>query len=226
MEPRRASGSVSEDNCRKCMVRRRTGKNGNRSRPMSRRSGTGGHVQSSDFLILYSFLRQRFFLPPSSRCRHASIRPLEERFIRSVQVGRSRFSRCCHLICDLQFRFSGWNVGQAIDAVTGTRLWLLSCIFLERFCFCFAVLSLRGCRNCRSAAVMQRVVHFSAYPQMVQQHRQLSSCGDNRSLLPLFPPRSASFRPQRLGSQSGPNGLRISCAPCTIRDEGDETCET
>jgi len=26
-----------------------------------------------------------------------------------------------------------WNVAQAIDAVTGTRLWLLSFLFLERF---------------------------------------------------------------------------------------------
>jgi hypothetical protein len=26
-----------------------------------------------------------------------------------------------------------WNLGQAINAVTGTRLWLLSFLFLERF---------------------------------------------------------------------------------------------
>ena len=26
-----------------------------------------------------------------------------------------------------------WNVAQAINAVTGTRLWLLSFLFLERF---------------------------------------------------------------------------------------------
>jgi hypothetical protein len=43
-------------------------------------------------------------------------------FIRSVQVGCSRFSRCCHLIVDLS-SISRWNLGQAIDAVTGTRLW-------------------------------------------------------------------------------------------------------
>src|ERR1700690_1869979 len=32
---------------------------------------------------------------------------------------------------------------------------------------------------------------------------------------PLFPPRSASFKPQRLRSQSPPNGPRMCCAPCT-----------
>src|ERR1700736_2359927 len=32
------------------------------------------------------------------------------------------------------------NRGQAINAVTGTRLWLLSFLFLERFCFGFVVL--------------------------------------------------------------------------------------
>jgi hypothetical protein len=43
------------------------------------------------------------FLPPSSHCRHASIRTLEERLVRSVQIGRSRYSRCCHLIGALWF---------------------------------------------------------------------------------------------------------------------------
>jgi len=52
---------------------------------------------------------------------------------RSVHVGRSRFSRCCHLIGALWFYSLEWNLGQAIDAVTGTRLWLLSFLFLERF---------------------------------------------------------------------------------------------
>ena len=41
-------------------------------------------------------------------------------FVRSVQVGCSRFSRCCHLIIDLA-SISRWKLGQAINAVTGTR---------------------------------------------------------------------------------------------------------
>jgi hypothetical protein len=39
-------------------------------------------------------------------CRHPSIRTLDERFLRSVQVGCSRFSRCCHLIFDLSFHLN------------------------------------------------------------------------------------------------------------------------
>jgi hypothetical protein len=34
---------------------------------------------------------------PNQPCRHPSIRTLSERLLRSVQVGCSRFSRCCHL---------------------------------------------------------------------------------------------------------------------------------
>src|SRR5882757_1297956 len=49
---------------------------------------------------------------------------------------------------------------------------------------------LRGCRHCRFAAVVQRFVRFSAHPQMMQQHRQLSCGGDNGSLLPAL---SAAF---------------------------------
>jgi len=41
--------------------------------------------------------------PRYNYCRHPSIRTLDERFFRSVQVGCSRFSRCCHLIFDLSF---------------------------------------------------------------------------------------------------------------------------
>ena len=37
---------------------------------------------------------------------------LDERFLfRSVQVGCSRFSRCCHLIIDLPFHSLGMEVG-------------------------------------------------------------------------------------------------------------------
>ena len=42
-----------------------------------------------------------------------------------MHVGRSRFSRCCYLIGALWFCSSESNLGQAINAVTGTRLWAL-----------------------------------------------------------------------------------------------------
>ena len=41
----------------------------------------------------------------------------------SAQVGRSRFSRCRHLISALWLCSSEWNLGQAVNAVTGIRLW-------------------------------------------------------------------------------------------------------
>jgi hypothetical protein len=47
------------------------------------------------------FFDKLFVLGELCRCRYASIRTLEERFVRSVHVGRSRFSRCCYLISDL-----------------------------------------------------------------------------------------------------------------------------
>jgi hypothetical protein len=59
-----------------------------------------GRSQVSCFVF---FVEHGFFSPPSRHCRHPSIRTLNERFFRSVQVGRSRFSRCCHLIGDLRF---------------------------------------------------------------------------------------------------------------------------
>src|ERR1700752_3024769 len=63
-----------------------------------RSQGNSGFIAS--FLF---FVAEKKFSSPSSRCRHASIRTLEERLFRSVHVGRSRFSRRCHLISDLSF---------------------------------------------------------------------------------------------------------------------------
>ena len=46
----------------------------------------------------------------------------EERFcFARCKLGVLVYSRCCHLIVDL-FSVSPWKLGQAIDAVTGTRL--------------------------------------------------------------------------------------------------------
>ena len=47
----------------------------------------------------------------------------------------------------------------------------------------FCIFVLRDCRHCRSAAVVQRFVRFSAHPQVMQQHRELSCGGDDGSLL-------------------------------------------
>ena len=59
-----------------------------------------------------------FAFEPSRLCRHPSIRTLLLSDCRSVQVGRSRFSRCCYLIIDLGSRPSGRKLGQELVAVT------------------------------------------------------------------------------------------------------------
>jgi len=71
-----------------------------------------GRSESSGFFCF--FVGQGLSLPPSWPWRHPSIRTLEERLVRSVHVGRSRFSRCCHLIIALGFCSWRVNPGQAI----------------------------------------------------------------------------------------------------------------
>src|SRR5271170_2019333 len=73
------------------------------------------------------------------------------------------------------------NLGQAIDAVTETRLWALV------FSLSGTVLFLRDCGYCRWAAVVQWFVYFSAHPQVMQQHRQLSGGRHDGSLLAVPP---------------------------------------
>src|ERR1700747_1190265 len=80
-----------------------------------------------------------------------------------------------------------WNLGQAINAVTETRLWafffsLPGTVLILLCCFV-----LRGCRHGRSAAVVERFVHFSAHAQMMQQHCQLSCGRHDRSFLSVLP---------------------------------------
>jgi hypothetical protein len=93
------------------------------------------------------------FLPPSGRCRHASIRTREERSFRSVQVGRSRFSRCCHLIIDLLSHRKDeswtWPLTQSPELGFGLLLFLFPGTVLTWFAF----LVLRGCGRCRLIAV-------------------------------------------------------------------------
>src|SRR5271166_2847032 len=80
---------------------------------------------------------------------------------RSVQVGRSRFSRCCHLIVDLPSHLK--NESWARPLTQSPELGMLGFVFfLSRNVLCC-------CQECHSIAVPQRFVHFSADPQVVQQ---------------------------------------------------------
>jgi hypothetical protein len=74
--------------------------------------------------ILFSFGEATFVLPPSGRCRHASIRTLEERFVSLGACWGFSFQPVLPSVwrpCGSALAES--NLGQAINAVTGTRLW-------------------------------------------------------------------------------------------------------
>ena len=107
-----------------------------------------------------------------------------------MHVGRSRFSRCCHLIIALQFR-SLKNGTWARRYTQSPELGLGFCLSLpgERSLF------LCGCCNCNSTAVVQWLVHFSTEPQVMQQHCQLSCGRNDGSLLAASSPRSATSVP-------------------------------
>src|SRR3954470_8202250 len=78
-------------------------------------------------------------------------------------------------ICLAPSRFTEeWNAGQAINAVTGTRLWafvfsLPGMVLILVLPFVFMRLRPRGV-----GAVVQRLVYLPSHPQVMQQHRQLS----------------------------------------------------
>ena len=82
---------------------------------------------------LFGFMG-KFFLPPSSHCRHASIRTLEERFVSLGAHWAFSFQPVLPSVWrPMVLALAEWNPGQAIDAVTGTRLWAFVFSLLERF---------------------------------------------------------------------------------------------
>src|SRR5580765_8152742 len=123
-----------------------------------------------------------FFL---SVCSHSAKPPLSPSFhphslvsdICSVQVGCSRFSRCCYLIIDLSSHRFGESRAPGVS-----RSHLDSAVELG----CPDRNSLRHGPQ-RFLAIAQWFVHLSAYPQPMQQYRQLSSHGNHRSFLGIFP---------------------------------------
>src|ERR1039458_2375118 len=76
-------------------------------------------------------------------------------FVRSVQVGCSHFSRC-HLIFDLPSILKKWKLGQAINAVTGTRLWAFAFPFEE----CFDFMQLPVPRSACCCATVRRLLRL------------------------------------------------------------------
>jgi hypothetical protein len=133
--------------------------------------------------ILFSFRETRFVLPPSGCCRHASIRTLEERFVSlgacwssSIQPVLPSVWRPVVLLSESGARAR--RLTQSPELGFGH----LSYLFWNGFgVVCLFIL--RGCGYWCWAAVAQRFVHFSAHPQMMQQHRQLSRRRHDGSLL-------------------------------------------
>ena len=84
-----------------------------------------------------------------------------------------------------------WKLGQALDAVTGTRRLNFGLLAL-----CFLVLGskLRRGRQRDLSLVAQWFVRFPTDPQPMQQHRQLSRHRDHRSFLPILSPSLRQFQ--------------------------------
>jgi hypothetical protein len=94
---------------------------------------------------------------PSFSCRHPSIRTRYERLMRSVHFGCSRYSRRCHLFCDLSFDLR-WKVGQGKCAVAGTRrLAVMHSTSLPELCRCQSALE----------RVVKRLILLAADPEMM-----------------------------------------------------------
>jgi hypothetical protein len=73
-------------------------------------------------------------LPAEGHCRHASIRTLDERFhFARCMLGVLVTAGAAICLAPCGSALAEWNPGQAINAVTETRLWALSFLFLERF---------------------------------------------------------------------------------------------
>ena len=150
-----------------------------------------------------------------SHCRHASIRTLKERI---VSLGaRWAFSIQPALL-------SVWRPVVSLPSGTWPRPLTRSPELGFGFClssswndfdFGFAILFYAA-----AATVVRLRLCNGSYTSPLT-HRW---CSNTASFLavatiarffPFLPPRSASFSPQRLRSQSMPNGPRMCCAPCT-----------
>src|ERR1700733_14268477 len=87
-------------------------------------------------------------LPPSGHCRHASIRTLEERFV-SLGAWWAFLVIAGAAIClaPCGSALFEWNPGQAINAVTETRLWAFCCSLPGTVLTLFCLFVLCRCRH-------------------------------------------------------------------------------
>src|SRR5438309_7730001 len=166
-----------------------------------------GRSQGGSFLFSWD----KVFSPAECHCRHPSIRTLDERSFRSVQVGYSRFSRCCQLIIDLSFHLKDRSWARRLTQSPELGVLAFDFPFPEMFLFlcCDRQRTLR--------AVVQRFVHFSAYPQVMQQHCQLACRGDDGSFLPV--PASTLGQLQTPAPQIAVRAKRAENVLCTLHQK-------
>ena len=134
----------------------------------------------SRWFLFFFFLRVISF-QPSRPCRHPSIRTLCERFSLGA---RWVFSFQWVLLPDYRPLFSpfreSWAPGLSRshpDSAVKLGYWD----------------KLSGCCAHRFLGIPQWFVHLAAYPQPMQQHRQLSCHGHHRSFLGVFPSSLGKF---------------------------------
>ena len=113
--------------------------------------------------------------------------------------------------CRPCFPPTAWKVGQAIDAVTGTRRLGFCISFLRMFCL-YAAAGIALWLLLRNGSYTSPLTH-----NRCNKTASFRATAMMARFFPLFPPRSASFSPQRRRSLSAPNGPRMCCAPCTSR---------
>src|SRR6266849_10235691 len=130
----------------------------------------------------------------------------DERFVRSVQVGCSRFSRCCHLIIDLS-SISRWKWARRLSQSPELGVGLCLSFFVDilNYAATGIVLRLWFRKGSYTSALTHSRCNYTA---------NFRATATMARFFPFFPPRSASFSPQRRKSLSAPNGPRMWCAPC------------
>src|SRR5258708_30210740 len=105
---------------------------------------------------------------------------------RSVQVGCSRFSRCCHLLVDLS-SISRMKAGQAINAVIGTRRLGVSFSFLRMLCL-YASTCIVLCLLLRSGSYASPLTHNRR-----SNTANFHSLPITAAFFPFFPPAPSLF---------------------------------
>jgi len=127
----------------------------------------------------------------SLTCRHPSIRTHCERLMRSVHIGRSRYSRRCLLKAPSR-AIRRWIGGKAKGAVAGTRhLGVVHSSFLSDLCGYWSALS----------RVVKRLILLATDPEMMKQYGKLAGDGDDRTSLSSL--TSTLSQPQSPSAQIG-----------------------